>query len=64
MGYLRSRAWSCDDSVDGVFQRATVWVAGDVDIRDRIEETVGPQHIDSEVVREPTLEEAYLSIPA
>ena len=53
-----------DDSAEGVFQRVTVWVTGDVDIRTRIEETVGRQHIESVIVREPTLEEAYLSILA
>ncbi len=49
-------------STEGVLQKVAVFVEAGADVRPRIEETVGVEAIENLVVREPTLEEAYVSI--
>ena len=51
-----------ETSVEGVLQRFAVFVKAGADVRPRIEEIVGADAIESLVLREPTLEEAYVSI--
>ena len=49
-------------SIEGVLQKFAIFVEAGADVRQRIEEIVGSDAIESQVLREPTLEEAYVSI--
>ena len=49
-------------SSEGIFEKITIFVETGIDARQRIEETVGVERIENIVVREPTLEEAYVTI--
>jgi hypothetical protein len=49
-------------SPDGPFQRLTVHLLPDTDIKKDIIRIIGEINIESMVMRDPTLEEAYLSI--
>ena len=51
-----------ETSVEGVLQKFAIFVDAGADVRTRIEEIVGADAIESQVLREPTLEEAYVSI--
>ena len=51
-----------ETSVEGVLQKFAIFVDAGADVRTRIEEIAGPDAIESQVLREPTLEEAYVSI--
>ena len=51
-----------ETSTEGIFQKITITVQAGVDAREQIENTVGSEKIESLVVRDPTLEQAYVSI--
>jgi ABC-2 type transport system ATP-binding protein len=51
-----------DLGMDGVFQKLTVQLAPDCDLQPKLVELIGVENVESLVEREPTLEEAYLSI--
>ena len=51
-----------ETSAEGIFQKIAITVQAGVDARDRIEDTVGAERVENLVVRDPTLEEAYVSI--
>lgn len=51
-----------ETSAEGVRQKLAVFVEAGANVRPRIEEIVGAEAIESFVLREPTLEEAYISI--
>ncbi len=51
-----------EGSVDGLFQKVTVQVKAGADLKDRVVEVIGLENVENSVVRDPTLEEAYLSI--
>ena len=51
-----------ESSAENAFQKLTLSVAAGLDVRDRAAEVVGPDNIESIVMRDPTLEEAYISI--
>ena len=51
-----------ETSIEGVLQKFAIFVEAGADVRQRIEEIVGSDAIESQVLREPTLEEAYVSI--
>ena len=51
-----------ETSVEGVLQKFAIFVDAGADVRTRIEEIAGADAIESQVLREPTLEEAYVSI--
>jgi len=51
-----------DLGTDGAFQKLTVQVAPDCDLRPRLLDLIGETNVEALVEREPTLEEAYLSI--
>ena len=51
-----------DTSPDGAFQKVTVYVKPGADLRDRVMDTIGEDNVENVVVRDPTLEEAYISI--
>ena len=49
-----------ETSIEGVLQKFAIFVEAGADVRPRIEEVVGADAIESLVLREPTLEEAYV----
>jgi ABC-2 type transport system ATP-binding protein len=49
-------------SSDGPVQKLTIQIKPDAEVRQKVAEVLGADSIDSIVAREPTLEEAYLSI--
>ena len=51
-----------ETSAEGIFQKITIAVEAGVDARDPIQATIGADRVESLVVRDPTLEEAYVSI--
>ena len=51
-----------ETSSEVIFEKITIFVEAGIDARQRIEETVGVERIENIVVRELTLEEAYVSI--
>jgi ABC-2 type transport system ATP-binding protein len=51
-----------NSSPDGMLTRLTVQVRPDTDVRPAVLGLIGEQHLESVLEREPTLEEAYLSI--
>lgn len=51
-----------DAGSDGLLQRLTVQVSPDGDLRERVVEVVGTDNIETLLLRDPTLEEAYLNI--
>ncbi len=51
-----------ESSAENAFQKLTLSVAAGFDVRDRAAEVIGPDNIESIVMRDPTLEEAYISI--
>ena len=51
-----------ETSAEGIFQKITIAVKAGVDARDQITTTIGAERIESLILRDPTLEEAYVSI--
>ena len=51
-----------ETSAEGIFQKITIAVEAGVHARDQIQATIGADRVESLVVRDPTLEEAYVSI--
>ena len=51
-----------ESGVDGLFQKLSVQTKAGLDLRDQVSAIVGEGNIESLLVRDPTLEEAYLSI--
>ena len=51
-----------ESSADNTLQKLTISVAAGVDVRDRVTENIGADNIENVVLRDPTLEEAYVSI--
>ena len=49
-------------SADGVFQRLTVHVVAGADLQEKVAASVGREHIENMVYRDPMLKEAYLEI--
>jgi hypothetical protein len=49
-------------SPDGLLTRLTVQVRPDADVRDAVVGLIAEEQLESVLKREPTLEEAYLSI--
>ena len=47
---------------EGAFQKLTISVDAGTDVRHEVSETIGADDIESLVVRDPTLEEAYINI--
>ena len=47
---------------EGALQKLTISVSAGTDAKDSVAETIGDDDIDSLVVRDPTLEEAYINI--
>ena len=51
-----------DSAVDGALAKVTVHVRAGLDLKVPIVEAIGEANVENVVVREPTLEEAYLNI--
>lgn len=51
-----------DQGLDGAFQKLTVHVPTESSLRGGIESKIGEHHMEYVVERDPTLEEAYLSL--
>lgn len=51
-----------DEGLDGTFQKLVVHVAPDRDLRAAVTEKVGSEKVEQLVLRDPTLEEAYLTL--
>jgi len=49
-------------SHDGPVQKLTIHVSPDRDVQADVRQAIGPENVESMVTRDPTLEEAYLSI--
>ena len=47
---------------DGALQTFSIRIPPDADLRSAVEETVGPDNVESLLQRDPTLEEAYLAL--
>ena len=47
---------------DGALQTFSIRIPPDADLRSAVEETVGPNNVESLLQRDPTLEEAYLAL--
>ena len=50
------------ESSDGPFQRLTIHALPDTEVKGSVTKIIGESNIESIVMRDPTLEEAYLSI--
>ena len=51
-----------ETSAEGIFQKMTVFVEAGSDVGQTIEEVIGADRTENLIVRDPTLEEAYVSI--
>ena len=51
-----------DTQVDGAFQKVLLQATASCDLRQKVTSAIGQENIETLVLRDPTLEEAYLSI--
>ena len=51
-----------ETSTEGIFQKITIFAEAGANAGQQIEETVGAERVENIVLRDPTLEEAYISI--
>ena len=51
-----------ESSAENTFQKLTISVTVGADVKDQAAEIIGGDNIESLVLRDPTLEEAYISI--
>ena len=47
---------------ESAFQKLTIYVAADAYLSGRVVDTIGRENIESQNLRDPTLEEAYINI--